>query len=557
MSAEPIRVSTHENWSVWEGQVANGLYPLRRFLGGTEHSGVFLTEYRAPNLVEAAIKFVPTDRQRAVTQLSQWRAAKKLSHPHLLRLFDLGGFQFEGRAFLFVVMEHAEQTLAQLLPKRALAAEEAQELLPPTLDALTFLHRHGLVHGQVKPSNVLVVNDQVRLASDTIRWAGHASSGLLGTSLYDAPESNDGAISPAGDIWSLGVTLVEALTQHTPSWEDGGRETLANLPEAFLETVQRCLTREPADRPSAFELQALYRPVSQTPPTQDAPVAQSRDVAAQPSVELPPEQPVAQVPAEQPPATPAPQSMSAQELPVQQVLSVAPAPGVSVQEWSAAAPAQPVTSEPPAPAAPAPQAREISPSPKAEATVLPAPTPAARSESPAPPSSRGILLSLPVIFGALLIFLIGWVVLRSPQKPAPPAAPPPAVASVAPAPSANSPPALAATSTTASTTTAPATADPSSAVLREVMPDVPRRSLNTVRGHIKVTVRVLVDPAGNVVGDLLEKSGPSSYFARRAREAATEWKFAPIPDDGRDSRVWLVHFDFSRSGVTARTTAVR
>jgi hypothetical protein len=98
-------------------------------------------------------------------------------------------------------------------------------------------------------------------------------------------------------------------------------------------------------------------------------------------------------------------------------------------------------------------------------------------------------------------------------------------------------------------------AAPTNVVLHEVMPDIPRGILNDVRGHIKVTVRVLVDPTGNVVGDLLERAGPSKYFARHAREAATDWKFSPA--DTQDSRVWLLHFDFSRSGVTAKAAAVK
>jgi outer membrane biosynthesis protein TonB len=63
-------------------------------------------------------------------------------------------------------------------------------------------------------------------------------------------------------------------------------------------------------------------------------------------------------------------------------------------------------------------------------------------------------------------------------------------------------------------------------------------------------VRVLVDPAGNVIGALLENPGPSKYFARLADNASREWQFAPTDNEG--ARVWLVRFEFTSGGVAAR-----
>ncbi len=71
-----------------------------------------------------------------------------------------------------------------------------------------------------------------------------------------------------------------------------------------------------------------------------------------------------------------------------------------------------------------------------------------------------------------------------------------------------------------------------------------------IRGHVNVTVRVLVDPAGNVVGEFLENTGPSRYFARQAGDAATEWKF--VPTDAHGPRVWMLRFEFTRAGATVR-----
>jgi hypothetical protein len=253
-----------EGWRRWEGQVVNALFPLRRFLNGSDHSAVFLTEDKAHNY--AAIKIIPADRVAADAQLAHWRTAGALSHPHLIGLVDAGRCHLGARACLFVVMEYSEETLAQILPHRALTADEARELLLPTLDALAFLHRKYLVQGRLTPSNFLVVNDRLKLASDCVRPAGEAAAGSLEPSVYDAPEAKNGRIAAAGDIWSLGVTLFEALTQSVPAWADERRATPslpASLPAPFADLIRRCLNHDPADRPTAKELEAELKGMPQ------------------------------------------------------------------------------------------------------------------------------------------------------------------------------------------------------------------------------------------------------------------------------------------------------
>ena len=104
-----------EFWKQWENQVINGQFPLRRFLGASSHSAVFLTEYEASHGT-AAIKFIRADTPHADMQLARWRAAAAaLSHPHLIRLHGLGPCRLGSHELLFVVMEYAEQSLAQIL----------------------------------------------------------------------------------------------------------------------------------------------------------------------------------------------------------------------------------------------------------------------------------------------------------------------------------------------------------------------------------------------------------------------------------------------------------
>ena len=247
-----------EVWAKWEGQVINGVFPLRRLLGVSDHSGVFLTEYKARNLPDAVIKLIRANANEAEAQLAQWRVIAALAHPRLVRLIAMGRCQLGGLQFLFVVMEYAEQTLTQILSLRALSVDEVREMLPPIVDALRFLHGQHQVQGRLKPTNILAVGDQLKLASDTIR-----------------PEA-DGRFSAAHDIWSLGATIVEALTQHPRAGTDE-RFDAASLPAAFpaelAGMVRQCLNPDPARRPTLAALKAqlaageVVSPAASAPPT--------------------------------------------------------------------------------------------------------------------------------------------------------------------------------------------------------------------------------------------------------------------------------------------------
>jgi TonB family protein len=265
-----------EVWEKWQNQVINGVFPLRRLLGCSDHSGVFLTEFKPRNLPDAALKLVPATAVHADAQLALWMQAAALSHPHLIQLLEAGRCELEGRPFIFVVMDYAEQTLAQLLPQRALTPEEVREMLKPALAGLGFLHRRDQVQGALKPSNILVIGDQLKLASDTI----HPSGG-----------------SAADDIWSLGATIFEALTQHRPEWADGSfvPDLLpAATPELLASMVRQCLNRSAADRPTVEDLEsqlepAVAAPLSQTPvppasaPTTPAPTTPAPTTPAPPA----------------------------------------------------------------------------------------------------------------------------------------------------------------------------------------------------------------------------------------------------------------------------------
>ena len=150
-----------------EGQVIDGKFPLLRYLGASDHSVVFLTE-RKLEPQRAAIKLIPAKAGDVGTQISNWEAAAKLSHPHLVRLYETGRCQLGNKAYSYVLMEYADENLYQILPDRALTSEEAREMVPPVLDALRYLHKQGFVHGHIKPANIMASGDQVKLSSDGV-----------------------------------------------------------------------------------------------------------------------------------------------------------------------------------------------------------------------------------------------------------------------------------------------------------------------------------------------------------------------------------------------------
>jgi TonB family protein len=224
-----------------EGRVVDGRFPLQSYLGGSDHSAVYLTVARVDgeNPEKAAIKLIPADTADAEAQRLRWNAVAELKHPNLIRVFEAGRCELEGTALLYVVEEYAEENLAQILPERALTAEEARALLPPVLRALQFVHSRDFVHGHIQPSNILAIGDQVKLSSDTLGVAGEKIRVTRAASAYDPPEAEAAATSTASDVWQLGTTVIEALSGHFPG-SDRVREPGA-LPEPFREIAEHCL----------------------------------------------------------------------------------------------------------------------------------------------------------------------------------------------------------------------------------------------------------------------------------------------------------------------------
>src|SRR6185437_2448539 len=143
-------------------------------------------------------------------------------HLNLLKIYAVGSSTVAGVPVFYVVMERADESLDTILTERPLTISETRDLLVPALEALDYLHKNGYAHSRLRPSNVLAVNDRVKLSTDSL------------------VRTNDG--EAAEDMRALGALLAYALTQTM------GSPQFAHIPQPLADIVRHCLDPDPARR---------------------------------------------------------------------------------------------------------------------------------------------------------------------------------------------------------------------------------------------------------------------------------------------------------------------
>jgi TonB family protein len=577
------------------GQVVDGRFELRKLLGVSQNSAVFLT---STGDHDAAIKVIPDDPASSDAQLERWRAAASLSHPGLMGIFDFGRWVIDGSPCLYIVTELADEDLGQLLPHRSLTPDEARGMLAPVLQALDFLQEKGLVHGGLKPSNIHAIGDNVKLSADRILPAGESATAWPLAAPFAAPES---VLFPAADLWALGVSLCQTLTQKLPERDRSGKWTVPELYPPFSKIVRAALVDDVTLRISLDSVRALLDPAFVPRRRPEAPartaIAEGHD----------PSSPEALMEAVQP-AT------------VSQA-SAAAASGASSRTASAA-----VTGSASVAARPMPQIDPLSvPLSPVEPPNKAATKYAAPSRAPIPVSSlpqvsasvggpRRVLPSMPVaersnklalVAGAaaivLAILFVPRFLLRSTKAPAPPAqnvatsetarasAPPVVKTSPAAIPAApgntNPAPAKAepangkignaagkskpetasavlATETSPAKPSAPGTVLPAAAadnpwapiVVRKILPEVSEKARSTISGTVRINVQVQLNPDGTVSAAELSPPVVSQFFADLALKAARQWQFgapASANTSAGPPTSAVIRFEFTQTGTAA------
>jgi len=249
--------------------------------------------------LDVALKIVPREGKRAPRAAREAEAAARLRHERCVRAYDFGGDD----GHVYIAYEYVPgRTLRDALRHGAVTDRAALEAAAQVLDGLAHAHARGIVHRDVKPSNILLEDSEtvsVKLLdfglaqfdeADTLTAVGD----VPGTLAYIAPERLSGdEATPASDVWAVGVVLWEALASKHPFWGvplpqvastiEAGAPPLQperpDLPHRLVQTVESALKVDPARRPRAAELAIQLRDALTAP-------RRERRTAARPRLHL-------------------------------------------------------------------------------------------------------------------------------------------------------------------------------------------------------------------------------------------------------------------------------
>lgn len=221
------------------------------------------------------------DEQAARALQREGWLLQRLSHPHLVR-----GYETLSEPLPAVVMETLRgETVAHLVQRRArrLSAIELGHLGVHLCSAITYLHGQGILHLDLKPSNVIAEAGRAKIIDLSLaRPAGRMRPGI-GTWCYMAPEqARGGQVAPAADAWGIAAVLYEAATAVAPFGDEDDEQhefpSLARpaqpvardrrLPAVLADAIDGGLRADPAQRPSVAQLGAACEQAAGLPPAE-------------------------------------------------------------------------------------------------------------------------------------------------------------------------------------------------------------------------------------------------------------------------------------------------
>jgi len=256
-----------------------GRYQILETLGSGAHSKV-VRGYDPMIDRAVAIKLLSPELSRGEARsrfLREARVVGKLSHPFIITLHDMG--IEESTSTPYLVMELVEgQSLEKILTTGSVPYPTACAYAAQVAVALHVAHRRGIIHGDVKPANILVTADARTKLTDfgMARLSSHETSdtSLLGTPAYWCPEQIMGRAQDArSDIFSLGVVLYEMLTGISPFAAESlqkvcnhvlssrplpASQVNSSIPTAVDEILAACLTKDPQQRVASAETLAEH-----------------------------------------------------------------------------------------------------------------------------------------------------------------------------------------------------------------------------------------------------------------------------------------------------------
>ncbi|MBD2179355.1 protein kinase [Pseudanabaena sp. FACHB-1998] len=264
----------NELYKIFEKTYFNHKYYLKEFKGAGAFGAVFLADevVGGTKIQEVAIKAIRKDKMPSDIIAKELVTAIRLKHPNLINCITSEEGRLKHLAFNYdcygLVMEIASGTLEDYLQaSRVLPVSEVREIVEAIASGLVYLHGQSVTHRDLKPANVLRVGNVWKISDFGIarqmsRESGTMTSNIMGTQTYMPPEayaSYSVKISPAWDIWSLGVMIVVMLTGELPFdritdiWKMK-INIKGDLPPTFNEIVQNCLLKAPTKRWKAKQI---------------------------------------------------------------------------------------------------------------------------------------------------------------------------------------------------------------------------------------------------------------------------------------------------------------
>ena len=243
-----------------------GDYELERQIGAGASGTVWRAHSRGPIARVVALKRLRVGGGPGELERLRQEAAllTELDHPHIVRVLEV---LRDGDGIALAMQFAPGGSFDELLAERArLAPGQVVAVAAPVADALASAHRRGVLHGDVKPANVLFTSDGEPLLSDfgvARTLGGRTGDQVSGTAEYLAPELLDGADpDPRADVYSLGVVCYQALAGQPPYTgpvplavvraAEVGRhlrlESLTHVPEPLAAVVERAMERDPGQR---------------------------------------------------------------------------------------------------------------------------------------------------------------------------------------------------------------------------------------------------------------------------------------------------------------------